>query len=82
MKKVHEQKKKNLSELEGTQVVVVGASRGFGRGIVETLVETGAEVHALSRGDSSRPHAVEARHLALSNVVMNATHDPRMERKQ
>ena len=42
-----------MSELEGTKVVVVGASRGFGRGIVEALVETGAEVHALSRGDSS-----------------------------
>jgi len=38
-----------MSELEGTKAVVVGASRGFGRGIVEALVEAGAEVRALSR---------------------------------
>ncbi len=42
-----------MSELEGTKVIVVGASRGFGRGIVEALVEARAEVHALARGDSS-----------------------------
>src|SRR5690349_17877670 len=57
-----------MSELEGAKVLVVGASRGFGRGIVEALVETWAEVHALSRGDSSevvratggRAHAIGA----------------------
>jgi len=57
-----------MSELEGTKAVVVGASRGFGRGIVEALVEAGAEVYALSRGDSSevvrvtggRAHAIRA----------------------
>ncbi len=57
-----------MSELEGTKAVVVGASRGFGRGIVEALVEAGAEVHALSRGDASevvratggRAHAIRA----------------------
>src|SRR5579862_5222107 len=57
-----------MSELAGTKAVVVGASRGFGRGIVEALVETGAEVYALSRGDSSevvratggRAHAIRA----------------------
>src|SRR5258706_13435175 len=43
----------NMSELEGTKAVVVGASRGFGRGIVEALVGTRAEVHALSRGAAS-----------------------------
>src|SRR5258706_4104373 len=58
----------NMSELEGTKAVVVGASRGFGRGIVEALVEAGAEVHALSRGNASevvratggRAHAIRA----------------------
>jgi NAD(P)-dependent dehydrogenase (short-subunit alcohol dehydrogenase family) len=33
----------------GTRALVVGASRGFGRGIAETLAKAGAEVHALSR---------------------------------
>lgn len=42
-----------MSELEGARAVVVGASRGFGRGVVEALVEAGAEVHALSRGVAS-----------------------------
>src|SRR5216684_1677800 len=38
-----------MSELEGTKAVVVGESRGFGRGIVEALVETGAEVNSAGR---------------------------------
>jgi NAD(P)-dependent dehydrogenase (short-subunit alcohol dehydrogenase family) len=42
-----------MNELGGTRAVVVGASRGLGRGIVEALVEAGAEVHALSRGDAA-----------------------------
>src|ERR1019366_1100704 len=42
-----------MSDMKGTRVVVVGASRGFGRAIAEALVRAGAEVHALSRSDSS-----------------------------
>jgi NAD(P)-dependent dehydrogenase (short-subunit alcohol dehydrogenase family) len=42
-----------MSEVKGTKAVVVGASRGFGRGIAEALLEAGADVYALSRSDSS-----------------------------
>ncbi len=57
-----------MSKLKGTKAVVVGASRGFGRGIVEALVDAGADVYALSRGDSTevvratagRAHALAA----------------------
>lgn len=42
-----------MSDLTGAKAVVVGASRGFGRGIAEALVEAGADVYALSRGDPS-----------------------------
>jgi NAD(P)-dependent dehydrogenase (short-subunit alcohol dehydrogenase family) len=37
----------------GNRAVVVGASRGFGRGIAEALAEAGTEVHALSRSRTS-----------------------------
>jgi NAD(P)-dependent dehydrogenase (short-subunit alcohol dehydrogenase family) len=57
-----------MTELKGTTAVVVGASRGFGRGIAEALVDAGADVYGLSRSDSSelvratggRVHAIEA----------------------
>jgi NAD(P)-dependent dehydrogenase (short-subunit alcohol dehydrogenase family) len=42
-----------MTDMKGIRAVVVGASRGFGRGIAEALVRAGAEVHALSRGDAS-----------------------------
>jgi len=42
-----------MSGLAGTTAIVVGASRGLGRGIVEALVGAGAHVHAVSRGDAS-----------------------------
>jgi NAD(P)-dependent dehydrogenase (short-subunit alcohol dehydrogenase family) len=42
-----------MSELNDTKAVVVGASRGFGRGIAEALVDAGVDVYALSRSDPS-----------------------------
>lgn len=42
-----------MGNFSGTRAVVVGASRGFGRGIAEALVAAGAEVHALSRTDAA-----------------------------
>jgi NAD(P)-dependent dehydrogenase (short-subunit alcohol dehydrogenase family) len=57
-----------MSDVKGTRAIVVGASRGFGRGIAEALVEAGAEVYAISRSDASelarssggRIHAITA----------------------
>src|SRR5882724_4281178 len=42
-----------MNDAKGRRAIVVGASRGFGRGIAEALVEAGADVYALSRSDSS-----------------------------
>ncbi len=42
-----------MSDPRGSRAVVVGASRGLGRGIAEALVDAGADVHAISRGDAS-----------------------------
>jgi NAD(P)-dependent dehydrogenase (short-subunit alcohol dehydrogenase family) len=42
-----------MSNVTGIRALVIGASRGFGRGIAEALAEAGADVYALSRGDAS-----------------------------
>jgi NAD(P)-dependent dehydrogenase (short-subunit alcohol dehydrogenase family) len=42
-----------MSDMKSMRAIVVGASRGFGRGIVEALGRAGAEVHAVSRSDAS-----------------------------
>jgi NAD(P)-dependent dehydrogenase (short-subunit alcohol dehydrogenase family) len=62
-----------MSDMKGTRAVVVGASRGFGRGIAEALVRAGAEVHALSRGDSSE--LVRATGARVHTIAADAT-DP------
>ena len=62
-----------MSDMKGSRVVVVGASRGFGRAIAEALVRAGAEVHALSRSDSSE--LVRATDGQVHTIAADAT-DP------
>ena len=62
-----------MSEARSTRAVVVGASRGFGRGIAEALVEAGADVYALSRTDSS--DLVRATGVRIHAMTVDAT-DP------
>lgn len=62
-----------MNDLKGTIAVVVGASRGFGRGIAEALVREGADVHALSRSDSSE--LVRATDGRVHTIAADAT-DP------
>ena len=50
---------------------MVGASRGFGRGIAQALVEAGADVHALSRSDASE--VVAATGGRIHAIVADAT---------
>ena len=40
-----------MGELDGKKAVVVGASRGLGRGIAEALSRSGASVLAIARED-------------------------------
>jgi NAD(P)-dependent dehydrogenase (short-subunit alcohol dehydrogenase family) len=48
-----------MDTLHGKQVLVVGGSRGFGRGIVEAMLGAGARVHAVAR-DASALQALRA----------------------
>ena len=67
-----------MSEARSTRAVVVGASRGFGRGIAEALVEAGADVYALSRTDSS--DLVRATGGRIQAMTVDAT-DPAARRE-
>ena len=62
-----------MSNLEGTKALVVGASRGFGRGIAVSLLEAGADVYALSRGDPAE--LVRATGRQIRGITADAT-DP------
>jgi NAD(P)-dependent dehydrogenase (short-subunit alcohol dehydrogenase family) len=42
-----------MDTVQGKQVLVVGGSRGFGRGIVGAMVEAGAGVHAVARSEAA-----------------------------
>jgi NAD(P)-dependent dehydrogenase (short-subunit alcohol dehydrogenase family) len=64
-----------MSALVNRRAVVVGASRGFGRGIAEALVEAGAEVHALSRTEAS--DLVRASRGRVRAIAADAT-DPEL----
>jgi NAD(P)-dependent dehydrogenase (short-subunit alcohol dehydrogenase family) len=55
--------------------LVVGASRGFGRGIAEALAEAGADVYALSR--TGAPSAVGASRGRVRTIAADAT-DPEL----
>src|SRR5256714_15070350 len=44
-----QKKKTNMSDLSGRTTVVVGASRGLGRGIARAFAEAGAPVVAVAR---------------------------------
>jgi NAD(P)-dependent dehydrogenase (short-subunit alcohol dehydrogenase family) len=73
-----------MIDLAGKRALVVGASRGFGKGVDEALAEAGADVHTLSRtagsirGDAMDPvlAARLLRELAPNIVVVNAGATP------
>jgi NAD(P)-dependent dehydrogenase (short-subunit alcohol dehydrogenase family) len=67
----HEQERLNMSDVMGKRALVIGASRGFGRGIAEVLVEAGADVYALSRGDASE--LVRATGGRIHTITADAT---------
>ena len=60
--------------LEGKNAVVVGASRGLGRGVAESLSEAGASVLAIAR-DRIRLDELSAAHPSIDVKVADAT-DP------
>ena len=62
-----------MSDLAGRIALVVGASRGFGRGIAEALAAADAEVHALARSDLSE--LVRASGGRIRRIAADAT-DP------
>jgi NAD(P)-dependent dehydrogenase (short-subunit alcohol dehydrogenase family) len=42
-----------METLQGKRALVVGGSRGFGRGVVEELLAAGADVHVIARGEAA-----------------------------
>jgi 3-oxoacyl-[acyl-carrier protein] reductase len=49
-----------MKDLSGKTVIVVGASRGLGRGIAVAFCEAGASVVAVSRTEAGFPHVVSS----------------------
>jgi len=73
-----------MGDLAGKKAVVVGASRGLGRGVAVALAEAGAEVVAVSRTGGAAPestgkpievHAADAADPAVAADLMRK-HDP------
>src|SRR6185312_11520094 len=54
------QPRSSVMDLEGKTAIVTGGSRGLGLGIVEALVERGAKVWVVARGEADLK-AVQAR---------------------
>jgi NAD(P)-dependent dehydrogenase (short-subunit alcohol dehydrogenase family) len=54
-----------METVQGKQVLVTGGSRGFGRGIVETMIGAGARVHTIARSAA----ALEALRADLGDRV-------------
>jgi NAD(P)-dependent dehydrogenase (short-subunit alcohol dehydrogenase family) len=65
-------RKKETAVLEGKTAVVVGASRGLGRGVAESLSAAGASVLAIAR-DRTRLDALSAAHPSIEVKVADAT---------
>jgi NAD(P)-dependent dehydrogenase (short-subunit alcohol dehydrogenase family) len=65
-------RKKETDVLEGKTAVVVGASRGLGRGVAESLSAAGASVLAIAR-DRTRLDELRAAHPSIDIKVADAT---------
>jgi NAD(P)-dependent dehydrogenase (short-subunit alcohol dehydrogenase family) len=71
-------RKKETEMLEGKSAVVVGASRGLGRGVAESFSAAGASVLAIAR-DRTRLDELSAAHPSIEVKVADAT-DPAVAR--
>jgi NAD(P)-dependent dehydrogenase (short-subunit alcohol dehydrogenase family) len=65
-----------MSTLEGKQAIVVGASRGLGRGVAQSLSAAGASVLAISRGQAELD-ALKAADPSIDVLAGDAT-DPEL----
>ncbi|MBV9166731.1 MAG: SDR family oxidoreductase [Solirubrobacterales bacterium] len=63
-----------MSKLDGKNAVVVGASRGLGRGVAESLSAAGASVFAIAR-EYAALEELQAAHRSIEVAVADAT-DP------
>ncbi|MBV8733762.1 MAG: SDR family oxidoreductase, partial [Solirubrobacterales bacterium] len=63
-----------MSKLDGKNAVVVGASRGLGRGVAESLSAAGASVFAIAR-EYAALEELQAAHRSIDVAVAEAT-DP------
>lgn len=61
-----------MAKLDGKKAVVVGASRGLGRGVAEALSTAGASVFAIAR-ERTGLDELEAAHPSLEVAVADAT---------
>src|SRR5260221_6344515 len=67
-----DRKEMRMKELEGKTAIVVGSSRGFGRGITEAFLDAGARVVAVARNPAPLTELAGQR-PALPLVAADAT---------